>query len=60
MVAARTPRQLAGFNFDQLIRSIDWHRVLLQAQGLHLVEHHGNGDNACGWCVQSVLLRLDE
>lgn len=60
MVAARTPRQLAGFNYERLINSVDWNRVLIQAQGRHLSEHNGNGETTCGWCIQSVLLRYEE
>lgn len=57
MVAAKTPRMIAGFRYEDLIHSIDWARVLLQAQGRHLREHAGSGENTCGYCIQSVLLR---
>lgn len=60
MVAARTPRMIAGFQYEDLICSIDWSRVLLQAQGRHLSEHRGDGENTCGWCIRSVLLRSND
>lgn len=61
MVAAREPRSMS-VNYDDIIRAIDWNRVLLQAVGLHRKmhiekKHHGN---TCGECIKSVLLRKEE
>lgn len=59
MIAARTPRAMIGFRYEEVIKAIDWNRVLLQARGLHSKEHADNMDT-CGHCIQSVLLRKDE
>jgi len=58
LVAARRPRELAGyFNYDRIIKAIDWNRVLLQAQAEHIRNHSPNDINVCGSCIESVLLR---
>lgn len=56
MVAARSGRMIS-VNYDDIISSIDWNRVLIQAEGLHRYLHPGNMKELCGSCIQSVLLR---
>lgn len=60
MIAARSPRLIAGFRYEEIIESIDWNRVLIQAVGHHLKVHPGSMDALCGSCIQSVLLRREE
>lgn len=57
MFAPREARALSA-NYDEIILSIDWQRVLLEARGLHLRRQHSPFD-VCGPCVQDVLLRMD-
>lgn len=60
MVAARRPREMVGLRFDRLIEVIDWNRVLIQAQGRHLLVHLASDDvgdlRVCGECIKYVLL----
>lgn len=58
MIAARDARALS-INYDRIIHSIDWNRVLLQARGQHSKTHADQFDT-CGYCLQEVLLRQDE
>lgn len=61
MVAAREPRALLGLGkYEQVIESIDWNRVVLQAEGLHEKLGHRFRDSVCGECIKAVLLREDE
>jgi hypothetical protein len=41
--------------YRTLIDSIDWNRVLLEAQSRHLTLDH-SGDYTCGVCIAAALL----
>lgn len=61
MVASREPRATLGLGvYERLIESIDWNRVVLQAEGLHDQLGHRFRDIVCGECIKSVLLRTEE
>lgn len=60
MIAARSPRLIAGYRYEEIIQAIDWNRVLLQAKGEHLANSHTGEDDVCGTCIRSVLLRRGE
>lgn len=68
MVAARTARQLSGFNYEKIIMAIDWTRVLIEAEGRHMnpnthpVGHVGSSSirQVCGLCIRTVLLQREE
>lgn len=69
MVAARNPMSLfdlGGFRYEDIIESIDWNRVLIEANGLHLRRGldnptHSTHSNSttCGICLRDVLLRTN-
>lgn len=57
MVAARSPRMLLGFTrWEEVVRSVDWNRVMVEARGMHLRSLHSPDTDACGECISSVLL----
>jgi hypothetical protein len=64
MIAARTGRQILGFDYDRFVMSMDWNRVLIEAQGMHLREHMGDSPlvpmPTCGTCLRNVLLMEEE
>lgn len=61
MVVSRSPRMQVGhFNYERLIESVDWNRVVIQAMAEHAKNHYDRGYPVCGECIKSVLLRTDE
>ena len=60
MVVARKPRAMLGLGrFDLLVEVIDWNRVLIQAEGRHMLVHNRDGVGnrlVCGDCIKYVLL----
>lgn len=65
MVAARDGynsrwgESILGYRrWSDIVQGMDWNRILLEAQGLHMIAKHANGD-VCGNCLMSVLLRQD-
>lgn len=62
--AGRDARKVAGFQYDEIIKAIDWNRVLIQAYGRHEKIHPKRGETSglsvCGDCIKSVLLRTEE
>jgi hypothetical protein len=61
MIAARTARDIAPIDYEDIIRAVDWNRVLVEARGLHFTMMHAgyDGTNTCGTCIQTVLLRKE-
>jgi hypothetical protein len=66
MVASRDARDLLGTRvYNDIIKAIDWNRVLLEAQGRHLLHFTPEQSEAikaddlhplCGECIRDVLL----
>jgi hypothetical protein len=55
----RDPFYILDYKIDDYVMSLDWNRILLQAQGQHLRVHEGTGENTCGTCLRSIMLRKD-
>lgn len=71
MVAARNPMSLfdmsSGIRYEDIVESIDWNRILIEANGLHLrrgldnpTHYVQSGSTTCGVCLRDVLLRTDD
>lgn len=68
MVAARVGRGFFNLGeetrYEDVINSIDWNRVLIQARAEHRRVHtpftYTDTMTVCGECIQSVLLRKEE
>ncbi|MEU7591178.1 hypothetical protein AB0A95_33400 [Micromonospora sp. NPDC049230] len=42
--------------YDELIREVDWNRILIEARSRHVQMHINTDPNPCGECIQQVLL----
>ena len=65
MVVAREGRWAGrlgrgGLSWSSAVMALDWNRVLLEARGLHMVDHGGDSESVCGLCVRNVLLMEDD
>jgi hypothetical protein len=61
MVVSRDARDLLGRRvYSDIIKAIDWNRVLLEARGRHLLHHDDLSQHpeaeTCGRCIRDVLL----
>jgi hypothetical protein len=61
MVVGRPGRAILGSpTYSQVIRSIDWNRALIEAEGAHLLHDQQPDKLVCGACLKMVLLSEDD